>query len=571
MMPRDPARRHPPRRGYGLYYDPVYGHLELPPPYREAIDLPTVQRLRWVKQLGELDLVFPGATYSRFEHSVGVYHLGGLAFDSLLRKSIEPGGKRKGWPDLIKLPLLRMALELAAVFHDVGHGPWSHTFDLYSERTGRGPGHKTRSVLLIRGEVRTTNDKDWDDIPIFLNDLFEKHRGEPGAEWLKPENVAAIVRARAPLSAPAHLFLGQIVDSTFDVDRLDYLLRDGVHTGLSTGVDVGAILHGFTLIPDPKRNKLHKKDPYAPEADYPWHLAVNSSAADALEGFLDARDLTYRRVYYHPVHRVGQEMMVRAMENALGDYDYWDLAMMDDHELLEALEDGTPYSQEVARRIRERDLYELLPCEIRVRPDLGKEPTEAWWRYNTTVDPTYNYQTAVERTTELGNKLGCAESETILWHLEAVPLSEAEDWKRPCMHQERTCKAVSLLDVSPHLDQVHGITEIHGVKIDHHRRYIEGASTILLSIPYQLVQKTLDRIARRRARAQAAGGPPIQATMASGVYRGLVARILQELLKYLGLDPSSDEWKSICDKFREWVLPWLEEAVQDLQDTAGKS
>ena len=76
-----------PRAGWGLYYDPLYGYIPLPPEIRDALSCPSLNRLRHLKQLSTLDLIFPGATHTRFQHSVGVYYLATRAFDVLRNKS----------------------------------------------------------------------------------------------------------------------------------------------------------------------------------------------------------------------------------------------------------------------------------------------------------------------------------------------------------------------------------------------------------------------------------------------------------------------------------------------------
>jgi uncharacterized protein len=96
--------------------DPVHGYIKLTEVERDLIDSPYVQRLRRVHQLAGSYLVYPGAVHSRFEHVVGTMHLAGQIAESLARTSrINPGQVQEA--------------RIAALLHDVGHGPFSHTFE----------------------------------------------------------------------------------------------------------------------------------------------------------------------------------------------------------------------------------------------------------------------------------------------------------------------------------------------------------------------------------------------------------------------------------------------------------
>jgi hypothetical protein len=172
--------------------DSVHDYVTLDAVAADLLDTPAVQRLRHVKQLSTVRLVYPSANHTRFEHSLGVYHLACRALDHV---GIE--GDRAAH------------VRAAALLHDIGHGPYGHqTEDVIMRRTGAH--HDEIGPLLAdsaAGEVLTEH-------------------------GLDPDRVAAIVRGEGEL--------GQLVSGELDVDRMDYLVRDAHHTG----VPYGTIDHG---------------------------------------------------------------------------------------------------------------------------------------------------------------------------------------------------------------------------------------------------------------------------------------------------------------------------------------
>ncbi|EFW93743.1 hypothetical protein ZOD2009_01330 [Haladaptatus paucihalophilus DX253] len=175
--------------------DSVHDYVELPPVAAELLDTAPVQRLRHIKQLSTVRLVYPSANHTRFEHSIGVAHLAGRALDRL---GIDDR-RAKG-------------VQAAALLHDVGHGPYGHqTEGIIERRLGRH--HDEVGDLLDRGELAAT---------------LERHD-------LEPDEIAALVAGEGEL--------GQIVAGELDVDRMDYLVRDAHHTGVPYGtVDYGRLL-----------------------------------------------------------------------------------------------------------------------------------------------------------------------------------------------------------------------------------------------------------------------------------------------------------------------------------------
>ncbi|QLG26570.1 HD domain-containing protein [Halorarum halophilum] len=167
--------------------DSVHDYITLDPAAADLLDTDAVQRLRHIKQLSTVRLVYPSASHTRFEHSLGVYHLASRALDSL---GIEGDRARH--------------VRAAALLHDVGHGPYGHQTETVIERH-TGQHHDEVGDLLGRTDAA---------------DVLEFHD-------LDPDRVAALVRGEGEL--------GQLVSGELDVDRMDYLVRDAHHTGVPYG------------------------------------------------------------------------------------------------------------------------------------------------------------------------------------------------------------------------------------------------------------------------------------------------------------------------------------------------
>jgi uncharacterized protein len=180
--------------------DSVHDHIQVDGVARALLDTPEVQRLRRIKQLGTVSLVYPSANHTRFEHSLGVYH---LACEALEQLGVEGRQAER--------------VHAAAMLHDVGHGPFSHNLEsLTYRRTGRY--HDDVYGLLADGQV---------------GDVLRDHD-------LDPETVAGLVAGEGRF--------GQLVSGELDVDRMDYLVRDAHHTGVPYGtIDHGRLVRELTF------------------------------------------------------------------------------------------------------------------------------------------------------------------------------------------------------------------------------------------------------------------------------------------------------------------------------------
>jgi hypothetical protein len=232
--------------------DPVYGFIRFPEKeLMQIINHPWFQRLRRIKQMGMADLVYPGAVHTRFAHSLGACHLAGKAMDELRAKGIATNNDEY------------LATRMAALLHDVGHGPFSHSLE---KSLVGGVSHEMLSGLIMQ----RMNEE--------MGGILEK---------------AIQVFDR---SYPAH-YLHQLVSSQMDVDRMDYLNRDSFYTGVSEGViGYDRILQMLTV----NNNEL----------------LVEEKGVHSVEKFIIARRLMYWQVYLHKTVLGTELLLVNIMKRA---------------------------------------------------------------------------------------------------------------------------------------------------------------------------------------------------------------------------------------------------------------
>ena len=181
--------------------DSVHDHIEIEGVAEALLDTPTVQRLRHIKQLGTVQLVYPSANHTRFEHSLGVYHLADRALAEL---GVEGRQAER--------------VRAAALLHDVGHGPFSHNIEELTHRH-TGKYHDDVDELLAEGAV---------------GEILREHD-------LDPAHIAGLVAGEGQF--------GQLVSGELDVDRMDYLVRDAHHTGVPYGtIDTERLVRELTFV-----------------------------------------------------------------------------------------------------------------------------------------------------------------------------------------------------------------------------------------------------------------------------------------------------------------------------------
>ena len=315
--------------------DPVHTSVPMDALERDIVDHPFVQRLRRIRQLGFSHYPFPGATHTRFAHSVGVMHLGGLAFDSVFRDRPFSTPKRE--------QQLRYCLRMAALLHDIGHGPYSHAAEFAMPMV--------EAVLPIEQMTRRASHEDY-TVAILLYSSVKDRIARNFS--FSARHVAALIDSGIEIDDDFFMedgfdlrcVLSQLISSNLDVDRLDYLVRDSFFTGARYGqVDVAWLLSHLSR--------------YVSE-DGTVSLALDRRAAYAFDNFLISRYHMFLMVYFHR-KSVGFELMFReymkdpnclyAIPPQLEQYLFID----DGHLLHHMLQDDHPF----ARAIVEQNTYKV--------------------------------------------------------------------------------------------------------------------------------------------------------------------------------------------------------------------
>lgn len=318
--------------------DPVYGFLTIPSPLVfDVIQHPFFQRLRRIRQLGLNDLVYPGATHTRFAHALGALNLMIRAVNTLKGKGIEitPEEEEAAW--------------LGILLHDIGHGPFSHTLE---HTLVKGVHHEKISLLMMKKINREFEGKLDLAIKVFSNQYQKKP------------------------------FLHQLISGQLDMDRLDYLIRDSFYSGVSEGVvGVDRLIHMLNVSKG--------------------QLVVEEKGIYSVEKFLIARRLMYWQVYLHKTVIAADELLLNILKRArflaesgvpLGSYfplihflgrtiterDLDDetldvYALLDDNDILNALKTWLQHEDRVlrtlSRRLLERDLPKIKIDAVAFAPE----------------------------------------------------------------------------------------------------------------------------------------------------------------------------------------------------------
>lgn len=230
--------------------DPVHGYIHITSPVIwRLLDTPEFQRLRRIRQLGGVFQLYHTAEHSRFSHSLGVYEI----VRRMTEEVPDIGGSLSRQEKLVVL--------CAALLHDVGHGPYSHSFERLSHCS-----HEQMTVRLILEDT---------DIHTVLAE----------ADPSLPAQVAAVIQGTCP-----NPLLCDLISSQLDADRMDYLLRDAYETGTSYGTfDLERILRCLRV----KNGRL----------------CIKESGMHSVEDYIMARYHMYWQVYLHPVARAYEVML----------------------------------------------------------------------------------------------------------------------------------------------------------------------------------------------------------------------------------------------------------------------
>ena len=245
--------------------DPLWKHIYLSDGLMRVIDTPAFQKLSRIKQLGPSYLVYPGATHTRLNHSLGVFHIGRIMIRTLLTR-----------PQCPELTLDGVKAFLAAcLLHDLGHFPFTHSL----------------KELPLKEHEQLTG------AMVTEGTIASRLREDAGTD---PEAVQAIVDETVPTNAGEEIsFYRSILSGTLDPDKLDYLNRDAYFCGVPYGIqDIDFAVSRIQ-----------------PTADH--RLALDRNGVSAVENILFSKYLMYRAVYWHRTVRVATAMIKKALHQGL--------------------------------------------------------------------------------------------------------------------------------------------------------------------------------------------------------------------------------------------------------------
>jgi HD superfamily phosphohydrolase len=253
--------------------DSLYDLIPFGPREEKLIGTPAFLRLQGVKQLGFVYRIWPGATHTRYEHSLGCYHLAVRSLRSLLQRGGDGGLYGVSMSSV-------QTLVVAALLHDIGHYPFSHTIEdlgppiLLHEQVGR--------TMIEQGEIAAILERDY---------------------HLSPERVADFIDPpKTRQLAPDDELLRQLLSGALDIDKLDYLPRDARACNVPYGgVDVSRLLGALRV------QEVHGQR----------RIVVTHKGISPLHSLLHARQEMFDNIYWHHTSRAMQVMLVRAVQDAL--------------------------------------------------------------------------------------------------------------------------------------------------------------------------------------------------------------------------------------------------------------
>lgn len=250
------------KKNYLDIIDPIHGFIRAYKTELSLIDNPIFQRLRRIKQLSGAHLTYPGSQHTRFEHSLGVMHIASQAGQAL---------KDKGFLNSDQI----IELRLAALLHDIGHGPFSHLFEEVIQQK-RKISHEDYGKSLIRKTE--------------IGDLLSRE----GFDKNKLTNLA--------FGNSTKQFMNEIISGALSADMMDYLLRDGYFTGAEHAkIDYKRITQSLEV--------------------YKHKLALERSALYSFESMMHSRYQMFKAVYFHKTVRAAEVMLLESLmlaDNELG-------------------------------------------------------------------------------------------------------------------------------------------------------------------------------------------------------------------------------------------------------------
>lgn len=355
------------------FRDPVHVFIRLDSDERKVVDSEPFQRLRHIHQLAMTYLVYPGATHRRFEHSLGCMELATRIFDTITRpENIQqlPDAIRDRLPEIEKpdqLAYWRKILRMAALCHDIGHLPFSHAAEgLFPP----GMNHEVMTNLLIMDGMSTI----WG----------EMQHPRPERELIAKIAVGEKHAMSATPFTPWERILTEIITGdAFGADRMDYLLRDSLHAGVTYGnFDYNRLIDTMRILPGPAKDKSQKYDA-EPE------LGIEIGGIQVAESLLVARYLMFSQVYFHHVRRIYDlhfiHFLKEKLENGVYPTNIVDFVSLNDNEMLSMIykaqsdqeAPGHIHAHRIAKRKHFKKVFQATTQYCEYNPSILQDIYEA--------------------------------------------------------------------------------------------------------------------------------------------------------------------------------------------------
>ncbi|CAH8839603.1 unnamed protein product [Trichobilharzia szidati] len=282
-----------------IVQDAVHGVIELEPLAVQIMDSPEFQRLREIKQLGIASFVFPSSQHSRFEHSIGTYHMAKKLLESI-NSDQNYSGPTLNFEE-------QLAVRIAALCHDLGHGPFSHMWEDFVKKGGPEYSEYKHEKVTCHIFDKIVNSK-----PGLKNELNHLNVDMKLIHSLILGDSAAVLSNQNPLKQKA--FIYEILSNSLngmDVDKWDYLLRDCLYAGLGTSganVDVDRFLRFYRPFMHTDRDKCNDGESNS------WHLSFKDTELENLLRTFSLRQHLHQKVYQHKTVTAISAMIIDALE-----------------------------------------------------------------------------------------------------------------------------------------------------------------------------------------------------------------------------------------------------------------
>lgn len=276
--------------------DPVHGSIAIHDAEIEILEHPFFQRLRNIKQLGFSEYVFPGASHTRYLHSIGVMHVATMVFDSLF--------KDQSSREILRL---KESLRLACLLHDIGHAPLSHSTESVMPAVSA-----LKLPPQFMEKERQATHEDYTIKSITDSSFTQSFKGVIDEFGISPTAIAELVVGET--RNPSYFtykninyfpLLHQLVSSEMDCDRMDYLLRDSYFCGVSYGkFDLDWIIDNLKICPENSQA----------------YLGISERAISTFDDFLLSRFHMFMMVYFHYRAVCLEQMLQRYFDSSVNEY-----------------------------------------------------------------------------------------------------------------------------------------------------------------------------------------------------------------------------------------------------------